>query len=317
MIELLMTNLQAVLMGAAALTAGVYALTGFTRVATEDGETRIAYKEGRMKRNLAVAGILVGLMATVTWVPRGYVGVIYDWQGGILQDERPEGVQFMIPFKQHVTNVDVRVKEWVFNDENVYVHTNDLHEIRVPFAVNYRVNPDEASYVLQNVAGDPAQVILSHAALTSLRTEVGQVKLDALAQQVATIAAAVEDTIRPQAERNGLELQYVAIEDTVIDGAYVTAVRDERISERNIRTAQNNAAAAEFTADQVRVEAAGQADAINTLAAAREAEQTRLGMTATEYVYYSRWNGVLPTTLLGTGAADLLLDLPESTVTDQ
>lgn len=309
MIDFIMTNLQGFLLGGAVIVSAVYALTGFERVEAEDGENDIRYQPGRWKRNLALAGILIGLTATVAFVPRGYVGVVYDWDGGIQQDERPEGLNFVFPFKQHVTNVDVRVKAWVFNNPEVYVHTFDFHEIRVPFAINYRIKPSEAAFVLQNVAGEPAETILSHAALNSLRTEVGKVKLDVLAQNVAKIAEDVANTILPQAERNGLELQYVAIEDSVIDKPYVQAVQAERISEREIRTAKNNAdAALEKAKEKVNL-AEGEAAAIERLAQAREAEQARLGLTPTEYVWYSKWDGVLPQTLLG-GNADFIVNLP-------
>lgn len=310
MVDFLMSNLQGVLMGAALLSVGVAALFGFTRTGELEGDKILLYDKRKALRPVSVALMALLVSATVAFVPRGYVGVIYDWSGGIQQEERPEGLNFMIPFKQHVTNVDTRVKAWTFNDENVYVHTEDFHEIRVPFTINYRINPDEAAHVLQSVSGDPAETILSHAALNSVRTEVGSIVLDKLAQEVSSVAVAVEKEISPQAERNGLLVQFVAIEDTVVDGAYTQAVRDERISERNIRTAANNVKVAENEAQAVVERADGDAQAIERLAQARQDEQARLGLTPTEYVWYQNWDGVLPVTLLGTDAADLLLDVP-------
>lgn len=309
MIEFIMTNLQTVFMAGAALLGGIYMLTGFERQPTEDGETQIRYQDGRMWRNIAVCGLLVGLAATAAFVPKGYVGVVYDWNGGIQQEERPEGLNFVFPFKQHVTNVDTRVKAWTFNDENVYVHTQDFHEIRVPFTINYRINPSEAAHVLQTVSGDPAETILSHAALNSVRTEVGSVVLDKLAQEVSTVAQAVEATIRPQAEANGLLVQYVAIEDTVVDQAYTQAVRDERISERNIRTAANNVLVAEnealaqsHVADGIRFIGNAEADVARELAAAvtNDVVQYELAKQGVRY---------LPTTLVS-DAVDILLTPP-------
>jgi regulator of protease activity HflC (stomatin/prohibitin superfamily) len=119
----------------------------------------------------------------------------------------------------------------------------------------------------------------------------------------------VAATIAPQAELNGLLVQYVAIEDSVIDKAYIQAVRDERISERAIRTAQNNALAAEHKADEAINLAEGQAGAINLLAQAREDERLRIGLTPTEYVWWTTWNGSLPTTLIG-DTGEFIVNLP-------
>ena len=215
----MLANLQTILIGAAVVVTAIYASTGFTRV-----EEKVVYKAGRWKTNLAVGFILIFLAATVAIVPRGYAGVLYDWAGGIPPVELGEGLNLVVPFKQHVTNVDVRVNVWVHNDETVYVHTKDFHEIRVPFAVNYRIKASDAALVLQNVSGDPAETILRHAALLSLRTEVGKVELDELASSVSDIALAIQATITPQAARHGLEIVYVSIEDSVVNAEFIAAV---------------------------------------------------------------------------------------------
>lgn len=309
MIDILMENLQAVLMVAAAIGGGIYALTGFTRETDDEGLTRFAYTEGRWKKNMAVTACSVALMASIAIVPKGYAGVIYDLNGGIVQAELNEGLNFVVPFKQHVTNVKTQVQAWVHNNENVFVHTADFHEIRVPFAINYRVQKDEAARMLQTVSGDPAETILQHAALQSLRTEIGRVKLDNLASEVTDIAIAIQETITPQAEAYGLEVVYVAVEDAIVNKDFIAAVNAERISEREIITAENRVEIAENDA-AARVEAAkGEALAIAEIAAAREEEQTRLGLSPTEYVWFTRWDGILPSTFMG-DAAEFIVDLP-------
>ena len=197
----------------------------------------------------------------------------------------------------------------------MYVHTKDFHEIRVPFAVNYRIKASEAALVLQNVSGDPAETILRHAALLSLRTEVGKVELDELASSVSDIALAIQATITPQAERHGLEIVYVSIEDSVVNAEFIAAVNQERISERNIITAQNQVLVATNEAAEVRVRADGDAYAKTTLgigeAGAIDAIANALGFTQAEYLLWLRlneWDGVLPQTVLGN--TDVIVSLP-------
>ena len=313
---MILGNLQTILIGLAVLATSIYALTGFTSEPTgTNDDKRIVYKAGRWKRNLIVGFILVTLAATVAIVPRGYAGVVYDWDGGIQQEELGEGLNIVFPFKQHVTNVDVRVKVWVHNEDNVYVHTLDFHEIRVPFAVNYRIKAIDAALVLQNVSGDPAETILRHAALLSLRTEVGKIRLDELAQSVSDIALAIQATITPQAERHGLEIVYVSIEDSVVNAQFISAVNQERISERNIITAKNQVEVAINQAKEVRERAKGDGDALTTIgegeAGAIDAIADALGFTQAEYLLWLRlteWDGVLPQTVLG--ETDVIVSLP-------
>ena len=306
----MLANLQTILIGVAVLITGIYALTGFTRV-----DEKVVYRAGRWKTNLAVGIVLIGVAATVAIVPRGYAGVIYDWDGGINQEELGEGLNIVQPFKQHVTNVDVRVKVWVHNDEAVYVHTKDFHEIRVPFAVNWRIKASDAALVLQNVSGDPAETILRHAALLSLRTEVGKIELDKLASSVSDIALAIQATISPQAEKHGIEIVYVSIEDSVVNTEFIAAVNQERISERNIITAKNQVEVAINQAREVRERAKGDGDALTTIgegeAGAIDAIARALGFTQEEYLLWLRlteWDGVLPQTVLGD--TDVIVSLP-------
>ena len=311
----MLANLQTILIGVAVLVTGIYTLTGFHRD-TDDGDNpRIVYKAGRWKANVAVGFVLVFLAASVAIVPRGYAGVIYDWDGGIQQEELGEGLNLVVPFKQHATNVDVRVKVWVHNDETVYVHTLDFHEIRVPFAVNWRIKASDAALVLQNVSGDPAETILRHAALLSLRTEVGKIRLDELAQSVSDIALAIQATITPQAEKHGIEIVYVSIEDSVVNAQFIAAVNQERISERNIITAKNQVEVAINQAREVRERAKGDGDALTTIgegeAGAIDAIAQALGFTQDEYLLWLRlteWDGVLPQTVLGD--TDVIVSLP-------
>jgi regulator of protease activity HflC (stomatin/prohibitin superfamily) len=309
MSDLIMSNLQAILMGFALLSVGAAALFGLTRVETEDGEKSLTYNKNKATWPVVGAVVVFLLAASIAFVPRGYVGVIYDWSGGIQQDERPEGLNFMVPFKQHLTNVDVRAQSWVFNDEAVYVHTKDFHEIRVPYTIIYRVEPTEAAHVLQTVAGDPAETILGPVANRSVRNEVGLVVLDDLARNVNQISDSVLAEISRLAAPHGLQVIGFEPQDTVVRQAYIDAVERERISERDILTARNQIEIASNEAEAVRRRAAGEADAIDLLAVAQENQQTLLGMTGYEYVLFTSWNGAYPSTLVS-GGAEILLGIP-------
>lgn len=317
MIDFIHENLQALLVGAALLMSGMYMLTGFERQKDENGETFRVYQSGRWKRNLIVAGVFILLSGTLAFVPKGYAGVIYDWDGGINQQELHEGLNFVFPIKQHVTNVNTQVTVYVHNDETVFQHTKDFHEIRVPIAVNYRIISSEAAFVLQNIRGDIEKTIIEPAVLRSLRTEIGQVILDELAQKVAEVAENIQATIAPQALAHGIEIVYVSIEDTVVNKEFIKSVNDERISERAIITALNNVEVAINEAEEVFQRADGQARANERLADAEKyaitARAAALSFSTDEYLLWLRlqtWNGQLPDVLLGTGESEFIVNLP-------
>ena len=254
-----------------------------------------------------VGAVLIGAAATIAVVPRGYEGVVYDLNGGIVSESLSEGLHLVPPIKQHVTNINIQVGVYVHNNEDVWQHTKDTQEIRIPIAVNWRVS--DAAYVYQYVQGDPEATIVEPALLRSLRSVIGQFELEKVSENQALINELIAELMTPQLEAHGLEVVFVAIEDTIAKADILKAIEDEKIAERNKLTAEHNRDIAFIDAEGVVYAATGEADARVLNAEARQQEQRLLGMSSVEYVWYTTWSGILPQVILGTDA-DFIVNLP-------
>jgi len=313
MISLLAQNAHIVAMGVAILAGVGIALTGLSRPMTQNPENevdepvrRFALRRSRVLFGLAATGILVVLTALLPFTPRGYNGVVFDMNGGILEQELKPGINVVIPFRQYVTNVNVQTQVFRHSDENVWQHTMDTQEIRVPIAINYSVS--DASYVYSELANGPATVI-QPAVLRALRTAIGRYSLEQIAPNQNQIAELIETEIGPQLLRNGVMIEFVAIEDTIPKAGILAAIEEERIANRQILTAEHRVEIAVFAAEEKRTAAKGEADALVTVALAERQRQELLGMSSDEYVLFTRWNGAYPQVLMGEGGG-LILDIP-------
>ncbi len=72
----IVTNLQALLMGAVVLGSSIVALRGIYRYDGEDGERSTGYKTRHAKRAAIVFGVGIMLAATLAYIPAGFRGVV-------------------------------------------------------------------------------------------------------------------------------------------------------------------------------------------------------------------------------------------------
>lgn len=320
MFKFIIENLQVSLMAFMGVVSAVYALLGLERrpVDVEEPEPGWTYRAGYWKRVVAVAASGVALVAGLAFVPRGYAGVVFDANNGVLETELQPGLNFVVPFKQIVTNVNTQIQIYrhigvnPLTGEKVFQHTQDTQEIQVPIAVNYRVDPEYADYVYSELAGG-AFTIIEPALLRALRTAIGSYSLEDIAPNQVAITTLIEDEIRPQLALHGITIEYVAIEDTIAKPGIIDAIETERIAERNKLTAIHNRDIAITNAEAAVATATGEAESISVIAKAEQDRQSRLNMTPSEYVWYTRWNGQVPSVIAG-DSGGFIFDIPQLSV---
>jgi regulator of protease activity HflC (stomatin/prohibitin superfamily) len=132
-----------------------------------------------------------------------------------------------------------------------------------------------------------------------------------LAGDIEQVQDKIEAILAPTFEAHGLGLISVSVEDVVPPASFLASVEAEEVAARNADEAQNRVREAEAKADQLRASAQGEADAINIRALAEEQRMLRLGMTPSEYIWFTRDNLVLPQVMTGTGT-DFILPLPDA-----
>jgi regulator of protease activity HflC (stomatin/prohibitin superfamily) len=296
----LITQLGAILLGV------TVALTGFSRQGEEEDKT-LHYSRKRLRTAILVALAGFVVTSTVTFTPKGYDGVVLDLGAGILEQELATGVNLVVPIVQHVSNVNVQTQIYRHNNPDVWQHTADTQEIRVPVAINWRTG--NASFVSENISGGPLTII-EPALLRALRTAIGSYSLEQIAPKQTEISERIFNEIAPQLALHGIIIEYVAIEDTIPKAGILTAIEEERIAERQKLTAEHQRDIAATRADEIRNAAAGEADAMITVANAERQRQEMLGMTAEEYVLFVKWNGAYPQVVAGDSG--LILNIPNS-----
>lgn len=311
--ELIINNMQILFMGAVLLISVGYGLSGLYRYDHEDGERSTAYewKTGRRSLIFLTAGIV--FTSALAFVPAGYRGVVFDQSSGVQKTVKGEGLTIVLPFWQNVQNMNVRTQVYEYES---FVQTLDLQEVTLPIAINFRVIPDRASELYQEVGQGYVETIIAPASFQASTEAAGKIEAAAIAQSRAELARSIATILAPQLAAHGIFVEYVSVKDAVFDNDFIAAIKAKVIAEqkaeeslRLVQVATNNAESVRRTAsgdaDALAFIGGGEAEAIGAIAAA-------LGFTTDEYLLWQRlqrWDGSLPSTLLD-GAPDIIVDLP-------
>ena len=267
------------------------------------------------------AGLLLVFLSipALAVVPPGHRGVVYTASGGVSMAERDEGISFILPYLSSVKMVDVR--EQKFFTPEAFAQSVDLQEITVHVAVGYRVDPTQAAEIYQAVGPNYGSVVLEPLVFQLVKQEVGLIKAEDFAANRATLALVIQTGLQERVADRGLAITYVSIVDAVFDPAFITAVKEKVIADQEAAEQVRLVAAETAKKDQIEQQALAQQIRLQTVAAG-EAEAIRLvaeslGFTPEQYLAWKtleKWNGNLPTTLVGgAGQFGLLLNVGTET----
>ena len=256
---------------------------------------------------LAVGALVVPAVGVV---PAGHRGVVYEWGGGVDERERGEGVTLLVPWVQTIKNVSVRTQK-VFSSK-VFAQSLDLQEITVVASVNYRVLPDRAAEVYQDVGPDYRATVVQPALFQRTKAAVGLVKAEDFASKRAELAETIQGQLAEQLAGYGIIVEFVNIEDAIFDPKFVLAVKNKVIAEQIAAEQERLIAAKAAIKQQTIIEAEARARSILIEANAQADANVLLAQSLTPKLLRWRgivqWSGKLPTTLVGDDGATLLID---------
>lgn len=253
---------------------------------------------GRIALGLAVIGVIY---MSLVFTPFGHRSVIWS-VGGVSYEERQPGLSFVLPFVQRAHVVDVREQRYVTVDSegkaNAYVQSRDLQEITVRASLVYRVQPDQAAELYDQVGPEYAKAIIEPIFFDAIKEAGGQRAALSFAEELSSIADDINAIVTPQLAERGIFVASVALEDAVFDPDFILSVKEKVIADQEAAEQKR----------LVEVERA-RAEQVGLQAEAEKARAASLGLTPEQYlrwIYLQKWDGILPKTMLGDATSVIL-----------
>lgn len=248
----------------------------------------------------ALAFLILGA-CSMTTVDTGHRGVKVRF-GEVLGEGLPEGLYFVNPLTTHVVELDTRVQRW---GGKTQAYTKDVQQADIHFTVNYRLDPQQAHTVYQQVGQDWSSKLVAWPVYEEIKREMGRYEAVALISERDAAARKIEADIRSRLRKVHVEVTGFQLTNIDYTREFEQSVEAKVIAVQNAIAEKNRSVQVEEKARQQVLTAEGNAKATVTNAKA-EAESISIRARAleqnaklVEWEAVQKWNGELPQYMLG------------------
>lgn len=259
----------------------------------------------------AIIGIIILLFivsASVKIVDAGYRGVLLKFGAVDTSVALNEGIHFVTPFRDSVIQMEVRTQKTV---ENAASASKDLQDVTTQVALNYRINPDRAQVVYQQLGFEYGNRVIAPAIQESVKQVTARFNAEELITKRETVKNQIEEQIKSRLAPYNIVVDTISITEFQFSDQFRKAVEAKVEAQQRALQAQNDLRRIEIEAQQNEAKAVGEqkanvarADGIrqaNVLQAEGESQaikiidqQLRTSPTYLEWLKTQRWDGKLP-----------------------
>jgi regulator of protease activity HflC (stomatin/prohibitin superfamily) len=276
---------------------------------------------GKLITHIVILLVLITLvMASVFRVPEGHVGIVTRWSKAHHQ-EGP-GLQFKNPISEKVKLIEIRERRSM---ETLAAATKNQLPATVDIAFNWKISA-ETAFDLYIKFGSLEQFesrILDPRLRQAAKSAIPLYNADELIRDRQGAATEIFDIMVVLVSDYDVSISPPQIENISLPGSYMEAIlKKERSREESVQeqynldkqklVAQQEVQSAEAERDAAFVRADGESYRITTVATAEAAAIREVESALSnnplyiEYIQASRWNGILPSTILGSDTSMLM-----------
>src|ERR671918_2638175 len=259
--------------------------------------------------------ISVIAISSVRIVDAGNRGILVQFGNVATENSLDEGIHFVIPFRDNVVQMEVRTQKIV---ESATSASKDLQDVSTQVALNYRVDPDRAQVLYQQLGPDYANRVIVPAIQESVKQVTARFNAEELITKRETVKNQIEEQIKARLAPYNILVDTISITEFQFSEQFRKAVEAKVEAQQRALQAQNDLRRIEIEAQQNEAKAIGEQKAniaraegvrqSNVLQAEGESqaitiidEQLRSSPTYLEWLKTQRWDGVLPIVTGGGG----------------
>ena len=274
-------------------------------------------------------------------IPAGYVGVVYNMNGGVDGEILTQGWHVVSPTKK-VTTYSIGIEQSYLSsenkgdskeDESFSIPTSDGKTVRVNLAFSYRFDEARVADTFIRFKGKSGESIKDTFIKPKIVAWTQEVSAnypvtDIFGDKRTQINAELDDYLKSKFDKYGIIIDTVNFTDISVDDETAAAIQKKVTAQQELELAQVEAQTAKVQAEKDKqvaqiaaetkiIDANAQADAIR-IAAEAEADANKaisesLTKELIDYTYAQTWNGELPKITGGSNAIVDARDLIDQT----
>ena len=261
--------------------------------------TQNSYQDIRSKRRQILKYIIIGVIGSVTLlllllsalytVPAGDVGIVTRW--GAVHRIVPPGLGIKIPVAEAVHRMSVQTQK---DEVEASSASLNLQTVSAIIAVNYRLDGKYASTVYQSIGIDYQEKVVAPAIQNAFKSATAKYTAENLIKMREAVRIDAETELQKQLEPYHIIVENFNIINFDFSPEYNASIEAKQVMEQNVQTARLELEKTKIEAEQRVVEAQGQADAQKALK-----DTGALTDAYLQYLFLTRWNGMLPEVISG------------------
>jgi len=259
-----------------------------------------------IKEILLVIILFILVLSTITIIGPGERGVVKRF-GAVTGQVFNEGLHFRIPFADNIDIMDVKTQK---EEGQANAATNDLQNVKITIALNYRIDPNSVAWLRQNI-GENREIsfkIIDPAIQEAVKASTAKFTAEELITKRTEVREEMNKQLRSKFEtlsQNSIIVIDFNIVDFEFSSRFNAAIDAKQEAEQLALKAENDLNRIKVEKEQIITQAEAKAQALSIEGAAlRDNPQIK------EIRWIEKWNGELPT-YLG-GSEGIILSLPSS-----
>jgi Membrane protease subunits, stomatin/prohibitin homologs len=245
--------------------------------------------------------LLILMASSIRTIQSGFVGVKTRF-GAVQDNVLVEGINFKLPFIENIIKIDCRVQK---AETRTNAASKDLQTIDTKIAVNYSIKKDVASTLYKDIGTNFKSIIIEPAILESIKAVTATYTAEELITKRAEVSLKMSETLAAKIEDSGFTIVDFNITDLNFSAEYDAAIEKKQVIEQETKAAQYELEKARIENEKRIVDAEANAKVMELQNVQITDKTLELKKLEIQQSMMEKWNGVLPSTMLGDGINSL------------
>ena len=278
-------------------------------------------KVGGIVTGFVIVLLVIGGFMCTEKIPAGYVGVVYNMNGGVEDEVLTQGWKFVSPTKK-VTEYSIALEPSYMtadeqgdspDDESFEIPTKEGASLETDVAFSYSYKLEEVPNTFTRFRGQDGKAILKSFIKPKMQAWIKEITpefsmMEIVSTKRGAVNAALTERLGERFEPYGIVIDNIALADVRPDDETARAITEKIQAQEALEKAKVNAEkdkvdanrdkeVAQINAEKARIEAQGKADA-KLIEANAEAEANKMIAESltdklNENTKIKKWNGVV------------------------
>ncbi len=237
-------------------------------------------------------------VAACSQVETGEVGVKTSF-GKVDGNALSPGLYWYMPGISRINILSTRVQTV---EQDSQAASKDLQNVQTQLTLNYHLGTQDPVSHFVRLGADQTTIensIVKPAMSETFKAVVAQFNAEELITKRETVSNYITDTLNKKLKQYDLYVDSISVTNFKFSDAYAQAIEQKQVAEQNANKAKNDLQRINVEAQQTIVRAQAQAQAMQLQKQVATPELIQLKQLEIQSQMISKWNGQLPTYMMG------------------